>query len=544
MMQGMMMHRPLLISDILEFAASAYSEQEIISRRVEGDIHRATYAQTRGRVSQLSHALVELGVGPSDRVATLAWNGYRHFELYYGVSGMGAVCHTINPRLPAEQVEYIISHAEDTILFLEFTFVDMIEKLKDRLPSSLRYVVMTDEAHMPSSTTLSPLCYETLLEGHPTTFDWPELDENTAASLCYTSGTTGNPKGALYSHRSTVLHAMSAALSFMNALGEGRKILPAVPLFHVNAWGLPYTCPLVGASLVMPGPGLDGDSLFELMDAESVYSMWGVPTVFQGLLATIQEKGRAPDGFCDAVIGGSAVTQSLIDAYRENGVEICHAWGMTELSPLGTQGNLPAGMASSPKAERDAFKLTQGRRLFSVQMKLVNDNGAAVAHDGVSPGELYVRGNSTISQYYRNDEATASAIDADGWFGTGDVATLDARGCLTITDRAKDLIKSGGEWISSLDIENIAMSHPDVRQCAVIAVPHEKWGERPLLIVVPEAESTADLAGILALIGKHVSSWQVPDDIVLTDRLPLAPTGKISKKDLREIYADYVLPQK
>jgi fatty-acyl-CoA synthase len=336
---------------------------------------------------------------------------------------------------------------------------------------------------------------------------------------------------------------MTAALSFMNALGEGRKILPAVPLFHVNAWGLPYSCPLVGASLVMPGPGLDGDSLFELMDAESVYSMWGVPTVFQGLLATMQEKGRAPNGLCDAVIGGSAVTQSLIDAYRENGVEVCHAWGMTELSPLGTQGNLPAGMESSPKQERDAFKLAQGRRLFSVQMKLVDDNGATVAHDGASPGELYVRGNSTISQYYKNDEATASAIDADGWFGTGDVATLDARGCLTITDRAKDLIKSGGEWISSLDIENIAMSHPSVLQCAVIAIPHPKWDERPLLVVVKASDAVLDKQSILDLIAEKMSSWQVPDDVVVRETLPLAPTGKISKKDLREMYADYISPK-
>ena len=544
MMQGMMMHRPLLISDILEFAASAHSDQRIISRRVEGDIHQATYAETKKRVSQLSHALVGLGVEPSDRVATLAWNGYRHFELYYGVSGMGAICHTINPRLPAEQIEYIISHAEDTILFLEFTFVGMLEKLKDRLPGSLRYVIMTDQAHMPASSTLSPLCYETLLEGQPTTYDWPELDENTASALCYTSGTTGNPKGTLYSHRSTVLHALQASISFMNALGEGRKILPAVPLFHVNAWGLPYTCPLVGASLVMPGPGLDGDSLFELMDSESVYSMWGVPTVFQGLLSVMQSKGRAPNGLADAVIGGSAVTQSMIQAYSEMGVEVCHAWGMTELSPLGTQGNLPAGMKSSPQREREAFRLRQGRRLFGVEMKLVNDDGDLVSHDGKTPGELYVRANSAAAQYFRNEEATKAAFDTDGWFGTGDVATLDARGCLTITDRAKDLIKSGGEWISSLDIENIAMSHPDVEQCAVIAIPHPKWDERPLLIVVPSGEKSPDIEGILKLISAHLSSWQVPDDVVIVESLPLAPTGKISKKDLREIYSDYVLPQK
>ena len=540
-MQAMMMNQPLSIIEILRYAAGAHPGAGIVSARTEGDIHRESYAEAYARAGQMAHAMTKLGIQQGDRVATLAWNGYRHFELYYSISGMGAVCHTINPRLSAEQMLYIIDHADDQALFFDITFTPILEALKDKLPSGMKLVAMTDAAHMPDST-LDLLCYEDLIADEPTTFDWPELPEDTAAGLCYTSGTTGNPKGALFSHRSTVLHAFSVSIALSKSLTEGGRILPVVPLFHVNAWGLPYSAPMTGASLIMPGPNLDGPSLFELMDAEKVTSAWGVPTVWLGLRAEIDKRGRNPEGFSQVVVGGSAAPRSMIEGFEKSGVEVCHAWGMTEMSPVGTQGLLSESMKDLPFETQMDLKSKQGRRLFGVELKIVDDNGTALPHDGKAVGELYVRGNTIVSGYFNNPEATAAVIDKDGWFGTGDVASIDEQGFLTIQDRSKDLIKSGGEWISSIDLENIAMAHPKVANCAVIAIAHPKWDERPLLVVVPSGDEKPELSEIHDLMLEHVAKWQLPDDMVFVDSLPLTATGKISKLTLRQQFTDYVLP--
>lgn len=540
-MQGMMMNRPLMISDILTYAAEAHPRAEIVSVRTEGDIHRQTYPETLARVSQLAHALQGMGVDVGDRVATLAWNGYRHFELYYAISGIGAVCHTINPRLSAEQMTYIVEHAGDKVLFVDLTFVPILEKLKDQLPASLVYVIMTDRAHMPENG-LNALCYEDLLDGQPTAFDWPELDENTASGLCYTSGTTGNPKGALYSHRSTVLHGLMISLVMGSAFPEGAKVLPVVPLFHVNAWGLPYAAPMVGLSMVMPGPALDGPSIFKLMDSEGVYSAWGVPTVWQGLLTEIKAQGRIPNGFGDVIVGGSAAPRVMIETFEKLGVNVGHAWGMTEMSPIGTHGNMPGWVKKLPFDKMIDAKAKQGRRVFGVDLKIVDDNGKRQPHDGKAVGELYVRGNTVVSGYFNNEEATQKVIDAEGWFGTGDIASIDPNGFLSIQDRSKDLIKSGGEWISSIDLENVAMAHPGIASCAAIAMPHPKWDERPVLVAVAAGADKPSLEEIHAHMDGHFAKWQLPDDIVWVEALPLTATGKVSKLTLRQQFADYKLP--
>lgn len=541
-MLGQMMHRPLSIIEVLQFAAQNHTASEIVSVRTEGDIHRYSYADAFRRVAQLAHALDRLGVQPGDRVATLAWNGYRHFELYYAISGIGAVCHTINPRLSAEQMIYITHHAQDRVIFVDTTFVPILNALAAQLPQDMKCVVMTDRAHMPDSD-LDLLCYEDLIADCPETYAWPELDENTAAGLCYTSGTTGNPKGALYSHRSTVLHAFSLSVSLGRFLQEGTRVLPVVPLFHVNAWGLPYAAPLVGASLIFPGGALDGASVFKLMDDEGVNSAWGVPTVWLGLQNEIKAHGRIPKGFSSVVIGGSAAPRAMIERFETAGVSVCHAWGMTEMSPVGTHGILPAALQNSLSlTERLDLQQLQGRRVFGVDLKIVGEDGAPLPHDGTAVGELYVRGNAIISGYFNNPDATAAAMDAEGWFGTGDIATIRPDGFLSIQDRAKDLIKSGGEWISSIDLENVVMSHPDVANCAVIAVPHPKWDERPLLVIVPAGDARVTKADIDDLLLQHVAKWQLPDAIEFVDELPMTATGKVSKLTLRQRFADYKLP--
>lgn len=542
-MQGMMMHRPLSIMSILDYAAEAHPEAGLVSLRTEGDIHRATYRETLGRVSQMAHALRALGIGAGDRVATLAWNGYRHFELYYAISGIGAVCHTINPRLSAEQMIYIINHAEDKLIFVDTTFVPIIAALRPHLPEDLRVVVMTDHDHLPD-TPLEVLIYESLIDGQPQSFDWPELDENTAAGLCYTSGTTGNPKGALYSHRSNVLHALMVAAVMGGALTQGTNVLPVVPLFHVNAWGLPYVGPILGVNLVMPGPGLDGPSLFGLMDREEVFSAWGVPTVWMGLLAEIEKQGRLPSGFGDVVIGGSAAPRPMIETFEKLGVSVNHAWGMTEMSPIGTHGVVPPHVRRMPFDKLVDVKSRQGRRVYGVELKIVDDAGKRQPHDGKAIGELYVRGNAVVSGYYNNEAATAAAMDGEGWFGTGDVASIDPDGYLSIQDRAKDLIKSGGEWISSIDLESAALAHPAIANCAAIGVPHPKWDERPVLVAVPMpgAERPA-LEAIRAVMEPHFAKWQLPDDVIWVDELPMTATGKVSKLKLREQLADYTHPE-
>ncbi|WP_425072009.1 long-chain-fatty-acid--CoA ligase [Sagittula sp. S175] len=539
-MQGMMMNMPLRIIEILDYAATAHPGGEIVSVRTEGDMHRQSYSQTYARVAQLAHGLAGIGVQPGDRVATLAWNGYRHFELYYGISGMGAVCHTINPRLSAEQMLYIIQHAGDRVLCVDLTFVPIIEALADHLPEGLTLVAMTDRAHMPESR-VAFLCYEDLLEGEPETYDWPLVDENAAAGLCYTSGTTGHPKGALYSHRSTVLHALFLSVTLPKSLHEGSRILPVVPMFHVNSWGLPYAAPLVGASLIMPGGKLDGESVYTLMEQEGVTASWGVPTVWMGLRAEVEKRGAVPSKLEQLVIGGSAAPRAMIEFFEKQGVDVCHAWGMTEMSPVGTHGQLSEPMKALPFDAQMALKAKQGRRVFGVELKINDDEGQRLPHDGKAVGELYVRGNSIISGYFNNPEASEKAFDAEGWFGTGDVASIDAEGFLYIQDRSKDLIKSGGEWISSIDLENIAMAHPKVAMCAVIAVPHPKWEERPLLVVVPK-DGGPTLDEIHEMMLEHVAKWQLPDAMEFVEDLPLTATGKVSKLTLRERFDGYELP--
>ena len=540
-MLGQMMHRDLSIIEILKFAAENHSVSEVVSLRTEGDVHRYTYSDCLVRVSKLANAILNLGVKKGDRVATLAWNGYRHLELYYAISGVGAVCHTINPRLSAEQMLYILEHAGDSILFVDTTFVPIIEKLASKLPKNLVIIVMASSESM-SNFSDEYLSYETLITESSQKIIWPELPENTAAGLCYTSGTTGNPKGALYSHRSTVLHALTISLNMGLFLGNGMKVLPVVPLFHVNAWGLPYAAPLTGTSLIFPGPNLDGASLFNLMDHENVNSAWGVPTVWLGLLEEIRNQGKAPSQFQNVVIGGSAAPKSMIEEFEGLGITVCHAWGMTEMSPVGTQGFLPQPMTKllSPD-EQILKKCNQGRRVFGVDLKIVDEKGSSLPHDGEASGELYVRGNAIISGYYKNEQSTEESFDKEGWFGTGDIASITSDGFLNIQDRAKDLIKSGGEWISSIDIENVVMGHPKVANCAVIAVSHPKWEERPLLVVVSNGNIRVTKQEIDDLLLGHIAKWQLPDAIEFLDALPLTATGKVSKLTLREMFANYKL---
>jgi len=545
MLTGMMMDRPLSVPSIIDYASELYPEVELVSATVEGGIHRYGYRQAHRRIAQLAHALRALGVRAGDRVATIAWNGYRHFELYYAAAGLGAVCHTINPRLFEGQLAYIVNHAEDKVLFFDLTFAPIVGKMQDQWPDGLRYVAMTDAEHMPHEEAGLPdlLCYESLLAGQPEHFAWVEVEENAAVGLCYTSGTTGDPKGALYSHRSTVLHALCCIASGIKSHQAGNRILPVVPLFHVNAWGLPYSAPLSGTGLVFPGPKLDGASLYQLMEAEAVTSAWGVPTVWLGLLEEIRKQGRLPKGLAMVLVGGSAAPQWMIETFeRDFEVEVVHGWGMTEMSPVGTTTSLSPRMLAEPLDKRIAYKAAQGRRLFNVEMKIVDEEGQPLPHDGEAQGELYVRGPFIASGYYENAEYSRQCLDAEGWFGTGDVARIDPDGFLHVVDRTKDLVKSGGEWISSIDLENIAMAHPAVANCAVIAVPHPKWDERPLLCVVKVVDLEVTKQEILDYVATKVAKWQVPDDVVFVDSLPLTATGKISKMTLRRQLADYRLP--
>ncbi|MEO1191225.1 MAG: long-chain-fatty-acid--CoA ligase [Pseudomonadota bacterium] len=544
MLQGLMMDRPLSIPSIIDYAAELYPEVEIVSATVEGGLQRYGYAEARRRIARLAHALRALGVKPGDRVATLAWNGYRHFEIYYAVAGLGAVCHTINPRLFRDQLAYVVNHAQDRLLFFDLTFAPLIADLSADWPQDLRYVAMTDAEQMPDAEGLPDLlCYEALLQGQPDAITWTEVDERAAAGLCYTSGTTGEPKGALYSHRSTVLHALSTIITGASCFRAGKRILPVVPLFHVNAWGLPYSAPLAGAGLVFPGAKLDGTSLFTLMEGEGVQSAWGVPTVWLGLLDEIKKRGHPPQGLEMVLIGGAAAPRSMIAAFEQDwGLEVLHGWGMTEMSPVGSVSTLsPAMQKADPETVVD-FKVSQGRRCFNVEMKIVDEDGKALPHDGEAQGQLYVRGPFIASGYYENAEASAACLDQEGWFSTGDVAKISPEGLLQVVDRTKDLVKSGGEWISSLDLENVAVGHPAVANCAVIAIPHPKWDERPLLCVVKAVDQAVEKQEILAFMAGKVAKWQVPDDVIFLDSLPMTATGKISKLTLRKQLDDYRFP--
>jgi acyl-CoA synthetase (AMP-forming)/AMP-acid ligase II len=539
-MYGLMMDSPLLISTLIRHADENHGDTEIVSRTVEGGIHRYTYREAHRRALGLAGALTALGVRAGDRVATLAWNGYRHFELYYAVSGMGAVLHTVNPRLFQEQIVYMLNHAEDTYMFFDLTFIRLLESIAAQCKAVKGYVAMTDRAHMPEVSLPNLLCYEELVEAPSDRFEWPSLDEKTASSLCYTSGTTGNPKGVLFSHRSTVLHSYGAALPDAMNLSARDVVLPVVPMFHANAWGLAYSCPLTGAKLVLPGAALDGASIYELLEKEKVTMTAGVPTVWLALLSYMKQNDLRFTTLERALIGGSACPLAMIRSFEDDyGVRVLHAWGMTEMSPLGTVNTFKAKHAGLPAEERHKLQLKQGRPIYGVEMKIIDDAGNDLPHDGKAFGTLMVRGPWICRGYYKEEGGDPLR---GGWFPTGDVATIDADGYMQITDRSKDVIKSGGEWISSIVLENTALGHPAVAEAAVIGVPHPKWDERPLLLVVAKPGVAVTREELLQFFEGKVAKWWIPDDVVLVAELPHTATGKLMKTRLREDYRQYRLP--
>jgi fatty-acyl-CoA synthase len=535
-MLGLMSERPLLISSIITHAARYHGDIEIVSRTVEGPIHRYTYRAAESRAKRLARALLRLGVMPGDRVATLAWNTFRHFELYYAISGIGAVCHTVNPRLFDDQIVYILNHAADRLLFVDATFLPLVERLAPQLPAGCQVVPMTAADMSPQAHTPLPACYEQLLAAEDDAFDWPEFDERTAAALCYTSGTTGHPKGALYSHRSTVLHAFGVSLPDGISVSAQDVLCPVVPLFHACGWGIPYAAPMNGAKLVLPGPRLDGASLCELFAAEGVTYALGVPTVWLGFEAHLTASGARCPSLRRVLCGGSAVPPSMVEAFARHGVEVRQGWGMTEMSPLGTTAALKAQHRGLDPQALLAVKVKQGRPVFGVEMKLVDDAGRSLPHDGQAVGELLVRGPWIVSGYFADEAASAAAVEPDGWFHTGDMATIDRDGYLQITDRRKDVIKSGGEWISSIDLENAAVAHDDIAEAAVIAVPDARWGERPLLVVMPRPGCMPERDALIALLARQFPKWMLPEEIVCIAEMPHTATGKIMKTRLRELF--------
>jgi fatty-acyl-CoA synthase len=546
-MLGQMMQQPLLISSLITHAERHHGEQEVVSRRVEGDIHRTTYRAVAARSRQVAKALAALGLQPGDRVGTLAWNGYRHMELYFGVSGSGAVLHTLNPRLHPDQVVYIADHAEDQVLFFDLTFLPLVAAVAGRTKSVRHWVAMCDRDHLPADAAAkipNLLVYEELLAAQDDRYTWPSFDENTASSLCYTSGTTGNPKGVLYSHRSTVLHAMAAALPDCLALAAVDCVLPVVPMFHVNSWAIVYIAPMTGAKLVLPGAGLDGKSLYELFEAEGVTVSAGVPTVWQGLLGYVEANGLKFSTMRRSAIGGSACPPAMIRKFLdEYDVRVIHAWGMTEMSPIGTAAALKAKHAAMSRDERLAVMSTQGRAIYGVDMKIVDGDGNEMAWGGPTSGDVLVRGPWIIANYFKNEGGDPlKYIDGTGWFPTGDVARIDADGYMQITDRSKDVIKSGGEWIGSIDLENIAVAHPAVAMAACIAAFHPKWDERPLLVVVKKPGAEVTREELLAFYDGKIAKWWTPDDVVFVDAIPLGATGKMQKMKLREMLKGHKLP--
>jgi len=537
---GLMMDESLLISRQIEFAARFHGQVEVVTRTVEGPIQRSTWRDVAERSRQLAHALLELGIKAGDRVATIAWNTQRHLELYFAVSGIGAVLHTINPRLPLDQLRYVADHAEDKALFFDLTFAKLAQFLAAQGTSLEHFVALTDASHLEAAGPVPGVRdYESLIAGKPTDFAWPDLDERSASSLCYTSGTSGNPKGVLYSHRSTVLHSYAAAMSDSLGISSHDVTLPVVPMFHVNAWGVPYAAAMVGSKLVLPGPGLDGKNLLELIEGEKVTSLLGVPTVWLALLNHLNAIGRKLTTVEKVTIGGSACPPSMIETFeREHGARVLHAWGMTETSPLGTVNVLLPKHQDLDHAGKLAVKSKQGRPIFGIDLRLVDDDGVVQPHDGQTSGHLQVKGPWVASAYFKRD---VDETHRDGWFFTGDIATLDPDGYMQITDRSKDVIKSGGEWVSSIDVENAAMAHPAVAQAAAIGVAHTKWQERPLLIVVPAAGKTLDKAELMAFLETRLVKWWLPDAIEVIDALPLGATGKVLKRELRERFAGYRL---
>ena len=541
-MFGQMQDRPLLISSLIEFAALNHGDREIVSRSVEGPIHRYTYEDCAARSRQLAKALEKHGVKQGDCIGTLAWNGYRHVEIYYGVSGMGAVCHTINPRLFPEQIVYIVNHAEDKYIFVDLTFVPLLENLVDQISQVKGFIVMTDEANMPETSLPNAICYENLVSTADDDYQWPEFDERTASSLCYTSGTTGNPKGVLFSNRSTVLHSYAVCTPAALGLSALENVLPVVPMFHVNAWGIPYAAAMCGAKLVMPGARMDGEALYELMEAEGVTLSAGVPTVWMMLLAYMKENNKTFSSMKRTVIGGAAVPKAMIDTFQNDyNVNVVHAWGMTEMSPLGTVCNLKKKHASLSSEDKLELSLKQGRAIYGVDMKIVDGDGKDLPWDGKAFGNLLVRGPWITSGYFKGEGG--NILDDDGFFDTGDVATIDADGYMQITDRSKDVIKSGGEWISSIDVENEAVGCPGIVEAAVIAVPHPKWDERPLLLAVKEEGVEATKEQVIEHLKGSLAKWQLPDDVVFVAELPHTATGKILKTKLRDEYRNHKLPK-
>lgn len=540
-MLGQMMNLPLMISSLIQHADNFHGDAEIVSRLPEGGIHRYTYKDAHRRSRQLANALLALDVKTGERIGTLAWNTHRHFETYYGVSGIGAVCHTINPRLFPEQIAYIVNHAEDSYIFFDITFAALIEALAPHCTRVKGWVALCGHAHLPKSDKIpNLLAYDDLVNSHSDDYEWPLFDENTASSLCYTSGTTGNPKGVLFAHRSTVLHAYAAALPDGLNLSARDSVLPAVPMFHVNAWGLPYSAAMVGAKLVLPGPQLDGASLYELFEAEKVTISAGVPTIWLSLLQHLQSNKLKPSTVKTLVIGGSAAPPAMIKSFDEQyGITVNHAWGMTEMSPLGTANTFKLKHLTLPAAEKDRIRVKQGRPLYGVQMKIVDGEGKNLPHDGKAFGDVLVRGPWVLNSYYKGDGGNPLR---DGWFPTGDVATLDADGYMQITDRSKDVIKSGGEWISSIDIENLAVAHPAVMEAAVIGVAHPKWDERPLLLVIKKKGMDVTREEMLEFMKDKIAKWWLPDDVVFVDSLPHTATGKLLKTKLREDFRDHKLP--
>ena len=544
-LMGQMMNMPLMISSLLKHAARHAADTEVVSKRVEGDLHRTTWSGVEKRARQLAQAFARLGCQPGDRIGTLAWNGYRHLEIYYGSAGSQLVTHTINPRLFPEQIAWIANDAADQVLCFDLNFLPLVEKLAAELKTVRHFVLMTDRAHMPASTTVpNLLCYEELVDAEDGDYRWPEFDENTACTICYTSGTTGNPKGAVYSHRSTILHAYAAALPDAMDCSSREVILPVVPMFHVNAWGLPYTSALVGAKLVFPGPHLDGKSLFELFESEKVSFSAGVPTVWLGLITYMKANGLKFSSFKRTVIGGSACPPAMMKTLQEDfGVEVIHAWGMTELSPLGTLSKLKSKHDGLDAESRQRLLEKQGRAIYGIDMAIVDEEGHAQPWDGKASGNLVVKGPWVIGSYFGIQRSPMVDVDGDpGWFPTGDVATIDADGFMQITDRSKDVIKSGGEWISSIDLENIAMAHPAVHEAAAISCKHPKWDERPMLVVVLKPGASATREDILTFFDGRIAKWQIPDDVVFVDEIPHTATGKIQKLKLREQFKDHQLP--
>ena len=541
MFQGLMQQHSLMISSIIEFAERWYPNVEVVSRTTEGPIHRYTYRDMGLRARRVANALHKLGVKPGDRIGTLAWNGYRHMELYFGVSGSQAVLHTVNPRLFAEQMAYVINHGGAKILFIDLTFVSLLEALADQLAHIKHIVVMTDREHMPATSLSNVLCYEDLIDASSSDYEWPEFDENSASSMCYTSGTTGNPKGVVYSHRSTLIHAMGSSIPNGLGLSATDTVLLVVPQFHVNSWGVSYAAPMNGCKLVLPGPAMDGASVYELLEQEKCTLSLAVPTVWMMLTAYLHESGATLPYMKRVVIGGSAVPEAMIREFESDyDVQVIHAWGMTETSPLGTLNFLMPHLRDLPYDQQMPVKLKQGKSIFGINIRIVDDKDNPLTHDGKAFGRLQARGHWVTSGYYKPE--ADDSVNAEGWFDTGDVATIDEDGYMMITDRTKDVIKSGGEWISSIEIENLAVGHPDIVEAAVIAIPHPKWDERPLVIAVKKNGSTIDRTALLQYLAGSQARWQLPDDVIFVDELPHGATGKLNKLKLRELYGEHQLP--